>query len=387
MTRAAMRGDDPTNPNPHGIPNPFRRRKVRRRLLPIDAARSATTGVLMWAPVRGALPAIAPHGGASSDANAAGPASASPAVAAALPPTALTRMVAEWPGWTIKQWLKILLASPYLYRKPHFQERIADIKKRPKLILRNSSQVGGLKLACLVTGHIRFNRALLKLDLSSNALTSNAIAIVCRALEQHQTCRELNLSDNFVCADGAKAVSLVVAWLLSAVAPIPLVLLARTYASVYVIPSESMAPALAKNDVLLVDKVGLRRMALPERGDVVVFDQPPALRELVGGSVAPSAQFVKRVAGLPGDAADFAPRDARADAPTACREPPKAALADAVAANARRRDGPVAPGAVWVRGDCDSVSVDSRIWGDLDRRYLVGRPTFRLWPPARIGPL
>ena len=207
MTRAAMRGDDPTNPNPHGIPNPFRRRKVRRRLLPIDAARSATTGVLMWAPVRGALPAIAPHGGASSDANAAGPASASPAVAAALPPTALTRMVAEWPGWTIKQWLKILLASPYLYRKPHFQERIADIKKRPKLILRNSSQVGGLKLACLVTGHIRFNRALLKLDLSSNALTSNAIAIVCRALEQHQTCRELNLSDNFVCADGAKAVS------------------------------------------------------------------------------------------------------------------------------------------------------------------------------------
>ena len=194
-------------------------------------------------------------------------------------------------------------------------------------------------------------------------------------------------SNPAVGGDGAKAVSLVVAWLLSAVAPIPLVLLARTYASVYVIPSESMAPALAKNDVLLVDKVGLRRMALPERGDVVVFDQPPALRELVGGSVAPSAQFVKRVAGLPGDAADFAPRDALADAPAACREPPKPALADAVAANARRRDGPVAPGAVWVRGDCDSVSVDSRIWGDLDRRYLVGRPTFRLWPPARVGPL
>ena len=96
-------------------------------------------------------------------------------------------------------------------------------------------------------------------------------------------------SNPAVGGDGAKAVSLVVAWLLSAVAPIPLVLLARTYASVYVIPSESMAPALAKNDVLLVDKVGLRRMALPERGDVVVFDQPPALRELVGGSVAPSA--------------------------------------------------------------------------------------------------
>ena len=60
-------------------------------------------------------------------------------------------------------------------------------------------------------------------------------------------------------APAVESVSLVVAWLLSAVAPIPLVLLARTYASVYVIPSESMAPALAKNDVLLVDKARARR--------------------------------------------------------------------------------------------------------------------------------
>ena len=37
-----------------------------------------------------------------------------------------------------------------------------------------------------------------------------------------------------------------VAWLLSAVAPIPLVLLARTFASLYVIPSESMVPTLQK---------------------------------------------------------------------------------------------------------------------------------------------
>ena len=63
------------------------------------------------------------------------------------------------------------------------------------------------------------------------------------------------------------------------------------------------------------------------------------------------------------------------------------ALMDDLQAELAKPLPPVAPGAVWVRGDCDSVSVDSRIWGDLDRRYLVGRPTFRLWPPARIGPL
>ena len=215
MTRAAMR-DDPTNPNPHRIPDPFRRRKVRRRLLPIDSARCRNTGVLMWAPVHDALPPIAATGHAAGSASVdaddvAGPASASSRPAALspqkMPPTSLTRMVTEWPDWTIKQWQKILRSSPYLYRKPHFQERIAEIKKKTKLILRNSNQVGGLKLACLVTGHIRFNRGLLKLDLSCNALTHQAIGIVCRALGQHQTCRELNLSDNFVCADGAKAVS------------------------------------------------------------------------------------------------------------------------------------------------------------------------------------
>ena len=56
-----------------------------------------------------------------------------------------------------------------------------------------------------------------------------------------------------------------IAWLLSAVAPIPLVLLARTFASLYVIPSESMLPTLQKGDVLLVAKQGIRRGAPPAR--------------------------------------------------------------------------------------------------------------------------
>eukprot|EP00946_MAST-07B_sp_MAST-7B-sp1_P001368 g1368.t1 len=192
------------NPNPHRIPDPFRRRKVRRRLLPIDKARIESTGVLMWAPVHDALPTATNRAATETDPGST--ASALPPSLQKLPPTALPRMAVEWPSWTIKQWRKVLRASPYLYSKPHYKERIADIKKRTKLILRNSSKVGGLKLACLVTGHIRFNRALLKLDLSSNALTHNAIAIVCSALERHQSCRDLNLSDNFVCADGAKAI-------------------------------------------------------------------------------------------------------------------------------------------------------------------------------------
>ena len=57
--------------------------------------------------------------------------------------------------------------------------------------------------------------------------------------------RELSLSAASG-GDAARGGAILFAWLLSAVAPIPLVLLARTFASLYVIPSESMLPTLQK---------------------------------------------------------------------------------------------------------------------------------------------
>ena len=174
-----------------------------------------------------------------------------------------------------------------------------------------------------------------------------------------------------------------IAWLLSAVAPIPLVLLARTFASLYVIPSESMLPTLQKGDVLLVAKSGIRRGAPPAVSDLVVFNQPPALRALVGKEVKAGDQFVKRVAGVSGDKPSF---DAR-QVPAVC-DAPSESLARAITDGARDRgDRPVAPGAVFVRGDCDGKSVDSRVFGDVDQRYVVGKPLYRVWPLGRAGPV
>ena len=48
---------------------------------------------------------------------------------------------------------------------------------------------------------------------------------------------------------------------------------------------------------------------------------------------------------------------------------------------------PVAPGAIFVRGDCDGKSVDSRVFGDVDARYVVGKPLYRVWPAGRAGPV
>ena len=60
---------------------------------------------------------------------------------------------------------------------------------------------------------------------------------------------------------------------------------------------------------------------------------------------------------------------------------PSESLARAVTEGASDRgDRPVASGAIFVRGDCDGKSVDSRVFGDVDQRYVVGKPLYRVWP-------
>jgi Signal peptidase, peptidase S26 len=40
---------------------------------------------------------------------------------------------------------------------------------------------------------------------------------------------------------------------------------------------------------------------------------------------------------------------------------------------------------VAVLGDASAVSFDSRSWGFLDTRRIVGRAVVRYWPPSRVG--
>ena len=42
-------------------------------------------------------------------------------------------------------------------------------------------------------------------------------------------------------------------------------------------------------------------------------------------------------------------------------------------------------GTVFVLGDCEARSTDSRVWGPLEVNRVVARPVVRIWPPDRIG--
>jgi signal peptidase I len=118
----------------------------------------------------------------------------------------------------------------------------------------------------------------------------------------------------------------------------------------------SMETALAPGDLLLVSKLGPSRAWLvpwlPARGEIVVFRLPQNSALLL----------VKRVVALPGDRVDPAQLGGGTD-------------------------HVVPAGHLFVVGDnrAPGASDDSRDWGDLPARAVVGSAVLRLWPLGRAG--
>ncbi|MDX6562563.1 MAG: signal peptidase [Gaiellales bacterium] len=145
------------------------------------------------------------------------------------------------------------------------------------------------------------------------------------------------------------------------------VILRAYVAEPFAIPTESMAPTLRPGDHVLVEKLSYR-FGSPRRGDLVVFAAPD------GGALS-----VKRIVGLAGD---------------------RVAIEDGVlAVNGKLRREPyvdhgsmdsvyfgpvvVPRGDVFVMGDNRADSHDSRDYGAVPRRSLVGRVLVTLWPVVR----
>jgi signal peptidase I len=132
------------------------------------------------------------------------------------------------------------------------------------------------------------------------------------------------------------------------------------------IPSDSMDPTLRPGDQALVEKVS----RAPERGELVAFHQPRT------GEV-----LLKRVVAVGGDRVGLEDGLLVVNGRTV-REP---------YANTKSQDsvyfGPVRvpAGTVFVMGDNRGISEDSRDFGAVPRRDVIGRAVARLWPPGRWG--
>ena len=164
-----------------------------------------------------------------------------------------------------------------------------------------------------------------------------------------------------------------------------LALFIRTFVvQAFKIPSGSMLPTLLIGDHLLVNKFiyGIRvpftgkilvPIKSPDHGDVVVFRFPKDR----------SIDYIKRVVGTPGDTVEIKAKKVFING-----EPIKDAHAHVSSpavlnAKASPRDnfGPVqVPGdSIFVMGDNRDNSYDSRFWGFVDQRDVLGKAFILYW--------
>ena len=135
------------------------------------------------------------------------------------------------------------------------------------------------------------------------------------------------------------------------------------------IPSDSMAPTLRPGDHVLVDKLAYKG-GEPARGDLAVFHEPGTGTILLKRVVAVEGQVVGLEDGV------LVVDGRRQDEPWSDPD-----LIDSIYFGPVR----VPPGAVFVLGDNRRDSRDSRRFGAVHTREMIGRARARIWPPSRWG--
>ncbi len=175
----------------------------------------------------------------------------------------------------------------------------------------------------------------------------------------------------------------------SIIIAILLALLIRAFVvQAFKIPSGSMKPTLQIGDHILVNKfiygIKLRvpftainytliPVSSPKRNDVVVFIYP----------VDPSKDFIKRVVGLPGDTVQV--KDKKVYINNQPMVDPHGVHSDQmiIPESEQPRDNTppiiVPPNKIFVMGDNRDESYDSRYWGFVDRKDIIGEAFIIYW--------
>ena len=141
------------------------------------------------------------------------------------------------------------------------------------------------------------------------------------------------------------------------------------------IPSDSMLPTLETGDRLVNEKISYR-FTSPKFGDIVVFQPPP---ELQSRGYSQDQAFIKRIIGTPGDTVKIDDGKVYLNGNILqedyIKEPPLQAF----------QLVRVPQNQYFMMGDNRNDSNDSRYWGFLPKKNMIGKAIFRFWPPGRIG--
>jgi|SRR3989344_6540668 len=141
----------------------------------------------------------------------------------------------------------------------------------------------------------------------------------------------------------------------------------------YIVSGASMDPTFESGDYLIVNKISYR-FKNPERNTVVIFRYPNDT----------SKNFIKRIIGLPNEtvvAKENTIRIINKKNPDGF-EIDQSYIIHNVSLNFEKTLG---PNEYFVMGDNRSESFDSRSWGPLEKKYILGEPILRLYPLSEIG--
>ncbi|HEY8866542.1 MAG TPA: signal peptidase I [Solirubrobacteraceae bacterium] len=166
----------------------------------------------------------------------------------------------------------------------------------------------------------------------------------------------------------------------------------------YRIPSESMEPTLNIGQRVLVNRIG-NRFEDPKIGEILVFHPPKGAEQSQcaspnegQGNPKPcdhetsqrsDQNFIKRVVGVPGDRIAIRDghviRNGRAVKESFIRECGGGGDCNFPQAIT------VPPKHYFMMGDNRGASDDSRFWGPVPKKWIIGGAFATYWPPNRIG--
>ena len=141
----------------------------------------------------------------------------------------------------------------------------------------------------------------------------------------------------------------------------------------FIVSGESMHPTFETGQYLIVDQLSYR-FNEPQRGDVIIFNYPKN----------PSKFFIKRIIGLPNETVIIEENNVF----IINNESGEKILLDehyVVMEKESNLETVLDDDEYFVMGDNRLASLDSRVWGPLEKDFIVGKAFLRLLPISKAS--
>lgn len=140
----------------------------------------------------------------------------------------------------------------------------------------------------------------------------------------------------------------------------------------FIVSGSSMFPTFVNGEYLIVDEISYR-LGDPKRDDVVIFRYPNDTKKF----------FIKRIIGLPNETVDI---NGSAVTITSKENPKGITLVEPYIKENfdAQTHFELKDDEYFVMGDNRNASSDSRVWGSVPKKLLIGRAFVRLFPVSRV---